>query len=142
MASWVTPAPRTIGAGAEGLSGRTYTDATPRHAPIDGRVVAALFAALGSTVIGTGCSSTPTRASLGETVDDSVITGRVKAAFIEDKTVSALNIAVETVKGTVQLSGFANSTDERMRAVELARSVKGVKVVKVVKDDIRLKTDG
>lgn len=99
--------------------------------------VATLSAALGCTVLATGCSSTPTRESTGEAVDDTWITTKVKAKFVEDKDVSALNIAVETFKGTVQLSGFANSVDERERAVELARGIKGVKSVK---NDIRLKS--
>jgi len=41
--------------------------------------------------------------------------------------------------GTVQLSGFANSATEMMRAAEIASNVKGVKSVK---NDIRLKTAG
>lgn len=96
----------------------------------------ALSAALGCTLLAAACTSTPTRESTGEVIDDSWITTKVKAAFVEDKSVSALNIAVETFKGTVQLSGFANSNEERARAVELARNIKGVKVVK---NDIRLK---
>jgi osmotically-inducible protein OsmY len=52
--------------------------------------------------------------------------------------VSALNISVETFKGTVQLSGFANTADEAAKAVNLARNVKGVKAVK---NDIRLKAN-
>ncbi|HSW04597.1 BON domain-containing protein [Aquabacterium sp.] len=98
--------------------------------------VAALSAALGCTLLAIGCASTPTQESAGEAVDDTWITTKVKAKFVEDKDVSALNIAVETFKGTVQLSGFANSPDERARAAELARSIKGVKSVK---NDIRLK---
>ncbi len=96
----------------------------------------ALAAALGGTLVTTGCASTSTQASAGEMIDDSVITTKVKAAFVEDKTVAAMNINVETYKGTVQLSGFANSASEMSRAVEIARSVKGVKSVK---NDIRLK---
>ena len=92
----------------------------------------------GSVVLMTGCASTSKQASFGETVDDSVITTKVKAAFVEDKTVSALNISVETFKGTVQLSGFANTADEAAKAVNLARNVKGVKAVK---NDIRLKSN-
>ncbi|WP_395704122.1 BON domain-containing protein [Aquabacterium sp.] len=90
--------------------------------------LATLSAALGCALLSSACSSTPTQASLGETVD----------AFVDDKAVSALNIQVETFKGNVQLSGFANSGDERRRAEELASAVKGVKSVK---NDIRLKTD-
>ncbi len=87
----------------------------------------------------TGCASTATQSSIGETIDDSVVTTKVKAAFVEDKTVNALNIAVETFKGTVQLSGFANNSAEISRAVELTWAVKGVKSVK---NDIRLKSGG
>lgn len=92
--------------------------------------IAALSVALGASVFATGCASSPTSSSAGEEVDDSVITTKVKAAFVEDKTVSALAISVETFKGTVQLSGFANSEAERSRAGEIARGVKGVKTVK------------
>jgi hyperosmotically inducible periplasmic protein len=100
--------------------------------------LAVLSVAIGSTLaISAGCSSTPTRSSFGEVIDDSVITTKIKAAFVEDQAVSALDIAVETFKGTVQLSGFANSEREVSRAVQLASQVRGVKSVK---NDIRLKT--
>ena len=99
--------------------------------------IAALSVAMGATVVATGCASTATQSSIGEVVDDSVITTKVKAAFVEDKAVSALNIKVETFKGTVQLSGFANNATEVNRAVEIARSVDGVQSVK---NDIRLKS--
>lgn len=96
---------------------------------------AAIFApvfllAVGAAALTTGCASTSTQSSVGEVIDDSVITTKVKALFVEDKTVSALQITVETYKGTVQLSGFANSAAEIRRAGELAASVKGVKAVK------------
>jgi osmotically-inducible protein OsmY len=100
--------------------------------------LAALLAAVmgGTLAVTSGCASTSTQASAGEMIDDSVITTKVKAAFVEDKTVGALNINVETFKGTVQLSGFANSAAEMSRAVEIARGVRGVRAVK---NDIRLK---
>lgn len=63
-------------------------------------------------------------------VDDSMITGKVKAALIADDTTKAHQISVETYKGTVQLSGFVDSAEARARAGELARNVDGVKDVK------------
>jgi hyperosmotically inducible protein len=90
----------------------------------------------GVMLFASGCASTDTKESTGEYVDDTVITTKVKAKFVEDKTVSALNVNVETFKGVVQLSGFANTTTEADRAVQLARETKGVKLVK---NDIRLK---
>jgi osmotically-inducible protein OsmY len=96
-----------------------------------------LCAALGGGVLLSGCSSSPTRESAGEVIDDSWITTKVKAAFVEDPAVNALGIKVETFKGVVQLSGFANNTTEMQRAAEIARGIKGVKSVK---NDIRLKS--
>lgn len=95
-----------------------------------------LSALFSGALLLSGCASTSTQESTGEFVDDAVITTKVKAKFVEDKTVSALNVNVETFKGTVQLSGFANSMVEADRAVQLARETKGVKSVK---NDIRIK---
>lgn len=66
----------------------------------------------------------------GEVVDDSVITAKIKSAFVADKEVSALKIGVETNKGVVQLTGNAANATESRRAAELARNVTGVKAVK------------
>ena len=77
-----------------------------------------------------GCAPTATREGTGEYIDDSMITGKVKAAFAADPTVKATQVQVETFKGTVQLSGFVDSRESAQRAVELARGVKGVKSVK------------
>jgi hyperosmotically inducible periplasmic protein len=77
-----------------------------------------------------GCAGNGTKESTGEYIDDSAITTKVKTALVKDPAVSALDINVETFKGTVQLSGFAKSERERSRAIELAESVTGVKAVK------------
>lgn len=74
--------------------------------------------------------------STGAYVDDSVITARVKSAFVADREVSALSIKVETVNGVVQLSGFADSRREIDRAAEVARNTPGVKAVQ---NNLRLK---
>ena len=87
-------------------------------------------------VLTTGCASTSTHESTGEVIDDSVITTKIKSLFVEDKTVGAARISVETYKGVVQLSGFATSQSEINRAGEIARGVKGVTSVK---NDIRIR---
>jgi osmotically-inducible protein OsmY len=87
--------------------------------------------AVAFTVVGAaGCSSSPNRESTGEYLDDSTITTKVKAKFVEDKTISSTHIHVTTTRGTVELTGYASSQAEKDRAVELARQVGGVKDVK------------
>jgi osmotically-inducible protein OsmY len=83
--------------------------------------IAALFSA--------GCAVTSGQSSTGEYVDDATITTRVKARFADDPAVAAARINVETLKGVVQLSGFAVSETERARAAQLAAAVPGVKKV-------------
>lgn len=84
----------------------------------------------------TGCGSTATSSGPGEYIDDSVITAKVKAAFIAEKGIKVTEINVETFKGVVQLSGFVSSRSDANRAIELARAVTGVVSVK---DDMRIK---
>jgi len=68
--------------------------------------------------------------SPGAYVDDSVITGKVKAAVLEEPTLKSAEINVETFKGVVQLTGFVSSRAAIDKAVEVARRVEGVKSVK------------
>ena len=84
----------------------------------------------GATIVSTGCSVARDQQTVGSYVDDAAITTAVKAKMAEDKGVSAAAISVETLNGTVQLSGFAKSQAEKNRAGEVARSVKGVTEVR------------
>jgi c(7)-type cytochrome triheme protein len=68
--------------------------------------------------------------SVGEYVDDAVITTKVKAAIMEEPSLKSAEINVETHKGTVQLSGFVGSRADINKAVVVAKGVKGVKSVK------------
>jgi len=90
----------------------------------------ALAVLLGATLVSTGCSVMRGQESASNYVDDAAITTAVKAKFVEDKTVDAGAINVETLKGTVALSGFAKSGAERSHAEQLARNVKGVREVR------------
>ena len=78
----------------------------------------------------TGCAVTRGQETVGAYVDDAGITTLVKTRFIENKQVDAASIKVETLNGTVMLSGFAKNTTETMTAGEIARGVSGVKMVK------------
>jgi len=83
-----------------------------------------------------GCASTAKQEGTGEYVDDTVITGKVKAAIFNEPTLKSAEINVETFKGIVQLSGFVSSAAAENTAVVVARKVEGVKSVK---NDMRLK---
>jgi len=83
-----------------------------------------------------GCAATAKHEGTGEYIDDSVITAKVKAAVFNEPSLKSAEINVETFKGTVQLSGFVSSQANINKAVEVARSVKGVKSVK---NDMRVK---
>ncbi len=76
-----------------------------------------------------GCAGGTTHESTGEFLDDSVLTTKVKTSILGDSRLKLLQINVETFKGVVQLSGFVDSANAAARAVELARTVKGVKSV-------------
>jgi hyperosmotically inducible protein len=83
-----------------------------------------------------GCASTAKTEGTGEYVDDTVITTKVKAAIFNEPTLKSAEINVESFKGVVQLSGFVSSQAAETKAVEVARTVPGVKSVK---NDMRLK---
>ncbi|WP_088278450.1 BON domain-containing protein [Ideonella sp. A 288] len=86
---------------------------------------------IATVLLGTaGCAVTRGQESVGAYVDDSAITTAVKARFVENKLVDAASISVETMKGTVMLSGFAKSTTEKSTAETLTWKVDGVKAVK------------
>lgn len=85
-----------------------------------------LVGALGAT----GCAVSDGQSTVGQYVDDATITTRVKTRFAEDPQVSAMRINVETLNGTVQLSGFAANEAERTRASTVARAVPEVKDVR------------
>ncbi len=77
-----------------------------------------------------GCAVTRGQQTVGSYIDDSAITTAVKARFVESKEVDAAAISVETMNGTVMLSGFAKSANEKAAADSIARKVNGVKAVK------------
>lgn len=76
-----------------------------------------------------GCTENAKRESTGEYLDDMVLTSKVKATFLGDSRLKVLDINVKTYKGTVQLSGFVDTQQEADRAVQLSRTIKGVKAV-------------
>ena len=92
------------------------------------RGVAAL-AAVSGLALGAGCAEMRGNESIGGYVDDDSITTTVKARLVEDKTVDAEAIQVETAQGNVVLSGVARTPLEKSTAESIAMKVRGVKTV-------------
>ena len=91
------------------------------------------FAALAATIVllsATGCAVTRGQETTGAYVDDARITTQIKSRMLADTNVAGTSISVETLNGTVMLSGFAKSSFERATAEKIARDVNGVMVVK------------
>ena len=101
----------------------------------------ALAAAIAVAAIGTfaACSSDPAKKeTTGEYASDAGLTAKVKTAIATDvgaRTAAAINI--ETYRGVVQLTGFADSPDQAARAEAAAKKVDGVRSVK---NDVRVKS--
>jgi osmotically-inducible protein OsmY len=93
-----------------------------------------IAAALFGVALAAGCANMGSE-TVGQSARDSEITAKVKAKFVADTTVSALDIKVDTYKGAVQLSGYARSVDEITRAGDIAWHTEGVKIVR---NDIHL----
>ena len=89
----------------------------------------AAFVAL-TLVTAAGCAVSRGQQSAGAYVDDTVITTSVKTRMLDDARVAGTSITVETLNGTVMLSGFAKSQAEKDAAESIARKVDGVRSVK------------
>jgi len=77
-----------------------------------------------------GCTSgSRYQQSTGEQIDDHGISSRVKSALAHDPQYKFNGVSVETFKGTVQLSGFVNTKEQKNRAGDLAKTVTPVKEV-------------
>ena len=100
-----------------------------------GRRISALF--LGIVLAAAmGCSANLPKESAGEYVDDAVITAKVKASVFDQPSLKSSEIRVETFKGTVYLRGLVSSQASIDKAVEVARSINGVRAVK---NELRLR---
>ena len=77
-----------------------------------------------------GCAVTRGQETVGAYVDDASITTAVKGRYVGNAEVDATSISVETLNGTVMLSGFAKNATEKATAETIAWKVNGVKAVK------------
>jgi len=90
------------------------------------RFIAPAALAVGLAFAMPSCSTTE---PIGVQLDDTVISTKVKSKFAGDPEVAAMNVGVETVEGTVTLTGRVKSENERQEAEKLAKQTDGVRRV-------------
>lgn len=106
----------------------TNTTHTTARSIITRTLAAAIIGA--GLLSATGCAVTRGQESVGAYVDDAAITTAVKGRFVDNPDVDASSIKVETLKGTVMLSGFAKNMKEKTTAESIAMRISGVKNVR------------
>lgn len=94
------------------------------------RALAVVRGVSGVTGVENGVSVKSGSATMGSRIDDTAVTGRVKAALMADPDIKSLDISVLTVEGSVQLTGFVDSRAQVDRAAALAGATEGVRSVK------------
>ena len=84
----------------------------------------------GVTEVENGLSLKGAPTTVGEKIDDTVVTTRVKTALLADADIKSFDISVLTFNGEVQLSGFVNNQGQIDQAVRIARAAEGATSVK------------
>jgi hyperosmotically inducible periplasmic protein len=87
---------------------------------------------LTTAAIGTfsGCASSSnsrsTGQSTGQYMDDKTLQRQVTAALGDNPDYKFDQVNVDTYRGTVQLSGFVDTDEQKMKAEDIAKNVQGV----------------
>src|SRR6185437_14539185 len=110
------------------LNCREPAVSTPEGGAMSMKAGMAVAAVLAAATLAS-CATGPTYESNAEAVDDATITANVKAALLQDPDTRASNIAVNTIHGRVDLTGFVNSREVGDEAAHDARCVAGVRSV-------------
>jgi hyperosmotically inducible periplasmic protein len=84
---------------------------------------------VGTMAMVTGCAGNQYDRSTGEYIDDKSLAVRVHSALSDNPDYKFNDVNVNIFRGTVQLSGFVNSADQKSKAADIARGVQGVKDV-------------
>lgn len=90
------------------------------------RAIATTRGVEGVTSVENGIGLKGERTTVGNTVDDGIITAKLKSALLADPNVKSFDIAVLTRKGAVQLSGFVDSQAQIDQAIAIAYKMDGV----------------
>jgi osmotically-inducible protein OsmY len=84
-----------------------------------------------------GIAASARAETTGQYVDDATITAKVKEAILADAQLKVLDVSVNSLHGTVTLSGAVDNKSQEAEAVRVAKMVNGVAMVK---DNLSIKT--
>jgi osmotically-inducible protein OsmY len=76
-----------------------------------------------------GCAADRNNRSTGEYIDDKALAMRVSGALNDNEEYKLASVEVKAFRGTIQLSGFVNTEDQKDKAGEIAKKVQGVENV-------------
>ncbi|MGI8955363.1 MAG: BON domain-containing protein [Chthoniobacterales bacterium] len=88
-----------------------------------------MAAILISSSLFTGCNKQPVERTAAEHQDDEKLAEQVKATFATSSSFKFPDVRVAAFRGTVQLSGFVVSDDQKQAAENLAKNMPGVQSV-------------
>ena len=74
----------------------------------------------------TGCASSPNSRSTGQYIDDKTLQHQVSAALGDNPDYKFDQVNVDVYRGTVQLSGFTDTEQQKTKAQDIAKNVQGV----------------
>ncbi len=94
-----------------------------------GRAVDKTVDEAGKKLAGTADKAEAEAAKAGVAVDDAAVTARIKAAFVAESGLKALEIRVDTVQGAVTLNGAVETPAQRDLAGAMATGIAGVRKV-------------
>ncbi|WP_250450816.1 BON domain-containing protein [Caballeronia sp. ATUFL_M2_KS44] len=95
-----------------------------------GGIACVVFALNVNAQINSTSSSGASDTSVGQKVDDSAVTTKVKAELLSAKNVKSTHIHVKTRRGVVSLTGTVPSAEDKTAAEEVVKEVSGVASVK------------
>ncbi|HSW19996.1 MAG TPA: BON domain-containing protein [Ramlibacter sp.] len=110
-------------------AGKELSQAAQKAGATVGQETREVAAESKTAVMGAAAETKQASSTLGQKVDDALITSRVNAGFAADKDLSALKIDVDTKDGVVTLMGSAPDATAKSRATEIAKNAKDVKSV-------------
>ena len=76
-----------------------------------------------------GCAGDRYNRSTGEYIDDKSLNSRVRSALSDNPEYKFDDVKVDSFRGTVQLSGFVNTGEQKRKATQIVELVQGAKDV-------------